>query len=51
MVNVIPIYLSIPIYTLLHSRKDYCMKISIENKIVDRKGRKGFFAYCDSGRI
>ncbi len=27
------------------------MKISIENKIVDRKGRKGFFAYCESGCI
>jgi hypothetical protein len=27
------------------------MKIIIENKIVDRKGRKGVFAYCESGRI
>ncbi|MCK9471393.1 MAG: hypothetical protein WC006_06120 [Bacilli bacterium] len=50
-INTIPIYCSIPIYTFLHSRKDHSMKIIIKNKIVNRKGRKGFFAYCDSGRL
>ncbi len=27
------------------------MKIIIENKVVQRKGRKGFFAYTESGQI